>query len=91
MKSYREVQPRILTTFFGTKVSGITFSQVHPLDLYAARRNHVGGTVPSSITQEGETRFRLKKAFTDEEMHHHFAIEALGKPGSFRSQPYIYC
>ena len=90
MKSYREVQPRILTAFFGSKVNEITFSQVHPFDFYATRGNHVGGTAPSSITQEGATRFRRKMAFTAEEMHHHFAIEALGKPGSFRSQPYIY-
>jgi hypothetical protein len=90
MKSYREVQPRILTALFGSKVNGITFSQVQPFDVYSARGNHVGGRVPSPITQEGATRFRRKMAFAAEEMHHHFAIEALGKPGSFRSQPYIY-
>jgi len=90
MKSYREVQPRILAAFLGSKVSGITFAQAHPFDFYAAHGNHVGGRVPSPITQEGATRFRRKMAFTAEEMHHHFAIEALGKPGSFRSQPYIY-
>jgi hypothetical protein len=90
MKSYREVQPRILTAFFGSKVNGITFALAHPFDFYAARGNHVGGRVPSPITQECATRFRRKRGFTAEEMHHHFAIEALGKPGSFRSQPYIY-
>jgi hypothetical protein len=29
-------------------------------------------------------------AFTAEETRHHFAIEALEKPGSFRTQPYLY-
>jgi hypothetical protein len=90
MKSYREVQPHILRAFCGSKVDGISFSQVHPFDFYAARENHVGGTVPSSATQEGAARFRRKMAFTAEEMHHHFVIESLGKPGSFRSQPYLY-
>jgi len=89
MKSYREVQPRILTAFFGSKVDAITFAQAHLFDFYAARENQVGGTVRSSMKQEGAGRFRRKMAFTAEEMHHHFAIEALG-PGSFRSQPYIY-
>jgi hypothetical protein len=35
-------------------------------------------------------RVRRKMAFTDEEMRHHFAIEALDKPRSFRPQPYLY-
>jgi hypothetical protein len=29
-------------------------------------------------------------AFNAEETRHHFAIEALEKPGSFRPQPYLY-
>lgn len=90
MKSYREVPPRILTTFFGSKVDGISFLQTHPIDFYAARENAAGGTVPTSATQEGGGRFRRKMAFTAEEMRHHFAIEPLGKPGAFRSQPYLY-
>jgi hypothetical protein len=90
MKSYREVPPRILTAFFGSKVDGISFAQARPFDFYGARENHLAGTVPSDPTQQSGRRFRRKMAFTAEEMHHHFAIEALGKPGRFRSQPYLY-
>ena len=90
MKSSREIQPRPLTALFGSKVDEISFMQVHPFDFYAARENPVGGTVPSSATQEGGDRTRRRMAFTAEEMRHHFAIEALGKPGAFRPQPYLY-
>lgn len=90
MKSYREVQPRILSAFFGSKVDGISSAQSRPFDFYGARENHLAGTVPSDPAPQSGRRFRRKMAFTAEEMHHHFAIEALGKPGRFRSQPYLY-
>jgi hypothetical protein len=90
MKSYREVPSRTLTSFFGSKLDGISLSQARPFDFYSAQENHLAGTVPSYPTDEGGRRFRRKMAFTAEEMHHHFAIEALGKPGRFRSQPYLY-
>lgn len=90
VKSYREVQPRLLTAFFGAKVDGISFMHVHPFDFVPARENPAGGTEPSSIKQESGGRFRRKMAFTAEETRHHFAIEALDKPGSFRPQPYLY-
>jgi hypothetical protein len=90
MKSYREVQLHLPTAFFGSKVDGISFMQVHPFDFVGTRENLVDGTEPSSTKQEGGGRFRRKMAFTAEETRHHFAIEALEKPGSFRPQPYLY-
>lgn len=89
MKSNRVIQPRFSTAFLGAKVE-IPFMQVHPLDPYAARRNPVAGGVALSATQEGGDRARRKMAFTAEETCHHFAIETLGRPGSFRPQPYLY-
>ena len=91
MKSYRKVQPRLLTAFFGSKVDGISCMQVHPFDFVGRREDHFGGTEPSSSTkQKGGGRLRRKVAFAVEETRHHFAIEALEKPGSFRPQPYLY-
>jgi len=91
MKSYRKVQPRLLTAFFGSKVDGISFMQVHPFDFVGRREDHFGGTEPSSSTkQKGGGRLRRKVAFAVEETRHHFAIEALEKPESFRPQPYLY-
>lgn len=90
MKLYREVQPRLLTASFGSKVDGISFMQVHPFDFAGTRENPDCGTEPSSTKQEGGGRFRRKMAFTAQETRHHFAIEALEKPGSFRPQPYLY-
>jgi hypothetical protein len=90
MKSYPDFQPRLLTDSFGSKVDGISFLQVHPFNLYAAKGNQVAGTTSSSAKQENGGRFRRKMAFTAEETRHHFAIEALEKPGSFRPQPYLY-
>jgi hypothetical protein len=90
MKSYREIQPRLPTAFFGSKVDGISSMQVHPLDFVSARENAADGREPSTTRQEGRGRFRRKTAFTAEETRHHFAIEALEKPGSFRPQPYLY-
>ena len=90
MKSYREIQPGLLTATFGSKVDGISFMQVHPFDFVGTGENPVGGTEPSPTKQEGGGRFRRKMAFTAEETRHHFAIEALEKPGAFRPQPYLY-
>ena len=50
--------------------------------------NSVGG-VAFSATQEGTSRARHKMAVT-EEIRHHFAIEALDRPGPLRPQPYLY-
>jgi len=90
MKSNREIQPRPLTAFFGTKVDEISFMQLHQMDLFAALGNPVHVGIPFSATQEGGGRSRRKMAFTAEEMRHHFAIESLEKPGAFRPQPYLY-
>ena len=38
MKSYREIQTRFLTAFFGSKVDGISFMQVHPFDFVGRQR-----------------------------------------------------
>ena len=89
MKSNREIQTRLMTPFFGAKVDEISSMQVHPFDRYTTHENTIGGSVPSSATPEGASRTRRKMAFTAEETRHHFAIEALEKPGSFRPQPYL--
>jgi len=90
MKLYPNVQPRLLTASFGSKVDGISFMQVHPFDFVGTRENPIGGTELSSTKQEDGGRFRRKMAFSAEETRHHFAIEALEKPGAFRPQPYLY-
>ncbi len=45
-----------------------------------------------AIIRDAERASRTKRrlAFTAEETRHHFAIEALEKPGAFRPQPYMY-
>jgi hypothetical protein len=90
MKSNREIQPRPLTAFFGTKVDEISFLQLHQMDLFAALGNPVHEGIPFSATQEGTARTRRKMAFVAEEMRHHFAIETLDRPGPLRPQPYLY-
>src|SRR5260370_35702034 len=47
-------------------------------------------TVQSSEAMHRVPRMRRKMAFTAEETRHHFAIEALEKPGALRPQPYLY-
>ena len=46
--------------------------------------------IPSSAARRNSNRTRQRPAFTAEETRHHFAIEALEKPGPFRPQPYLY-
>jgi len=91
MKSNREIQPRPLTAFFGTKVDEISFLQLHQMDLFAALGNPVHEGIPFSATQEGTARTRRKMASAAaEEMRHHFAIETLEKPGPYaHSRIYI--
>ncbi len=79
-----------MTPFFGAKVDGISSMQMHPFDRYTTHENTIGGSVPSSATPEGKSRTKRDVAFTAEETRHHFAVEALEKPGSFRPQPYLY-
>jgi hypothetical protein len=79
-----------MTPFLGTKVDEISSMQVHPFDPYATQENPVGGSVALSATPEGKSRNRRDVAFTAEETRHHFAIEALEKPGPLRPQPYLY-
>ncbi len=90
MKSNREIQTRPTTPFFGAKVDGISSMQVYPFDRYTTHENTIGGSVQSSATPDGASSTRRDVAFTAEETRHHFAIEALEKPGSFRPQPYLY-
>ena len=75
----------------GSKTSFLAAStQDSPMRREILGANSVGGSVALSATQEGAGRARRKMAFTAEETRHHFAIEALEKPGSFRPQPYLY-
>jgi hypothetical protein len=90
MKSNRESQMRLKTHFFGAKLDEISSMQVHPLDPYASHKSSIGGNVQSSAIPERTPRTRRKMAFTVEETRHHYAIEALEKPGSFQPQPYLY-
>jgi hypothetical protein len=90
MKSNREIQMRFMTPFFGAKVDEISSMQVRPLDPDMLRKSSIGGSVQSSATLERTPRTRRRMAFTVEETRHHYAIEALEKPGSFRPQPYLY-
>jgi hypothetical protein len=84
------IQRRSVTPFLGAKVDGISSMQVHPFDPHAMHESSVGVGVQSSAMQERAPRMRRKMAFTAEETRHHFAIEALEKPGSFHPQPYLY-
>ena len=77
----------LITSFFGAKVDGISSMQVHPLDPHAVHKNSIGRNVQSSGIPERAPRTMRKMAFTVEETRHHYAIEALKKPGAFR-QPY---
>jgi hypothetical protein len=90
MKSDPEVQVRFMTPFFGAKVDEISSMQVHPLEPYVSDKSSIGGNVQSAAIPERAARTRRKMAFTVEETRHHYAIEALEKPGSFRPQPYLY-
>jgi hypothetical protein len=90
MKSNPEIQSRFMTPFLGAKMDGLSSMQVHPLDRCAVRESSIGVSVQSSATLGRTPRVRRRMAFTPEETRHHFAIEALEKPGSFRPQPYLY-
>ena len=90
MKSIREIQTRTMTAFLGAKADKISSMQVHPFDSYPTHETPIGGSVPSSATPEGKSSTKRDVAFTAEETRHHFAVEALEKPGSFRPQPYLY-
>jgi hypothetical protein len=79
-----------MTPFLGAKVDGISSMQAHPFDPCTMHESSVGVSVRSSLTPGLATRTRRRMAFTAEETRHHFAIEALEKPGSFRPQPYLY-
>jgi hypothetical protein len=79
-----------MTPFFGAKVDEISSMQVHPLDPSATHKSSNGGSVQSSAIPERAPRTKRRMAFTVEETRHHYAIEALGKSGSFRPQPYLY-
>jgi hypothetical protein len=89
MKPNLRIQMRFMAPL-GAKVDGISSMQVHPFDPYPSHESSVGGSVQSSATPQRPPRTRRKMAFTAEETRHHFAIEALEKPGSFRPQPYLY-
>jgi hypothetical protein len=89
MKPNLRIQMRFMAPL-GAKVDGISSMQVHPFDPYPSHESSVGGSVQSSATPQRAPRTRRKMAFTAEETRHHFAIEALEKPGSFRPQPYLY-
>lgn len=92
MKLNPETQTHFMA-FFGAKIDGISSIQAHPFDPCAMHESSIdaGGIgVQSSATPGRATRFRRRMAFTAEETRHHFAIEALEKPGSFRPQPYLY-
>ena len=64
--------------------------QAHPLDPSTTHERSIDVVAESSVTSERAPRFKRKLAFTAEETRHHYAIEALEKPGSFRPQPYLY-
>jgi hypothetical protein len=79
-----------MTPFLGTKAGTISSMQVNPFDLSAMPGSSIDENVQPSATPQRATRFRRRMAFTAEETRHHFAIEALEKPGAFRPQPYMY-
>lgn len=90
MKSNREIQKRLITSFLGAKVGGLSSVQAHPFDPYPIHKNLGGGRMQSSATPARTPSISRKPVFIAEETRHHFAIEALEKPGSFRPQPYLY-
>src|ERR1700731_232965 len=90
MKSNTEIQARFMTPFLGAKVDRTSSMQVRPFDPYAMHESSIDGSVQSSATPARAPRVRRRMAFTAEETRHHFAIEALENPGSFRPQPYLY-
>jgi hypothetical protein len=90
MKSNPEIQARFITPLLGAKVDGISSMQVNAFDPYAMHESSIDESVQSSATPQRTPRLRRRMAFTAEETRHHFAIEALEKPGSFRPQPYLY-
>jgi hypothetical protein len=90
MKSNSQIQTRCLTSFFGAKLDGISAMQAHPLDPSPTHGRSTDVVAESSATSERAPRFKRKMAFSAEETRHHYAIEALEKPRSFRTQPYLY-
>jgi len=90
MKSNLQIQTRYMTSFLGAKVDGMSAMQAHPLDPSTTHERSIDVGVESSVTSGRAPRFKRKMAFTAEETRHHYAIEALEKPGSFRPQPYLY-
>ena len=79
-----------MKSFLGAKVGGIPPMQVHPFDPCATPENSSGVSAQSTATPGRMPRVRRRMAFTSEETRHHFASEALERPGSFRPQPYLY-
>lgn len=61
----------------------VSYTQLHQMYLFAAFGSPVVG-------RETGGRAIRKPAFSAQEMRHHFAIENLEKPGTFRPQPYLY-
>jgi hypothetical protein len=76
--------------FLGAKADGIPSMQADLFDPYATPGSSIGLSVQSTATPGRAPRVRRRMAFTSEETRHHFAIEALERPGSFRPQPYLY-
>ncbi len=79
-----------MKSFLGAKVGGIPPMQVHRFDPSATPENSSGVSAQSTATPTRTPRVRRRMAFTSEETRHHFAIEALERPGPFRPQPYLY-
>jgi hypothetical protein len=79
-----------MAPFFGAKVDGISSMQLHLFDSHPTHESSIDVSEQSSATPVRPPRTRRRMAFTAEETRHHFAIEALEKPGSFRPQPYLY-
>jgi hypothetical protein len=90
MKLNSQIQTRYLTSLLGAKVDGISAMQAHPLDPSTTHGRSIDVVAKSSVKSEQTPRFKRKLAFTAEETRHHYAIEALEKPGAFRPQPYLY-
>ncbi len=90
MKTNPEIRARFMAPFLGAKVDAFSAMQSHPLDSSTTHERSIDVVAESSATSERAPRFKRKLAFTAEETRHHYAIEALEKPGSFRPQPYLY-
>jgi hypothetical protein len=90
MKSNPEIQARSMPPFLGAKVDAISSMQADPFDPSASQDSSIDESVQPSATPQRAFRTRRRMAFTAEETRHHFAIEALEKPGAFRPQPYMY-